>query len=238
MNLILLFPADFQSATAVKLTGRRLEHARSIQRVEVGAVLRVGQVGGALGTGRVTEITERELSMQVELINDPPAALPVTLVLGLPRPRMLKRTLQTVTAMGVKELYLINSFRVEKSYWQTPLLTQEGLLEHLTLGLEQAIDTVLPTVHLKKLFKPFVEDELPTIAKGTRGLVAHPYQATPLPTESNEATTLAIGPEGGFIDYEIHKLAEAGLAPVHIGGRILRVENAVPVLLGKLFPIS
>jgi len=48
-------------------------------------------------------------------------------------------------------------------------------------------------------------------------------------------TTLTIGPEGGFIPYEIEKLNAAGCKTVNIGERILRVETAVPVLLSKLF---
>jgi RsmE family RNA methyltransferase len=46
--------------------------------------------------------------------------------------------------------------------------------------------------------------------------------------------TLAIGPEGGFIDQEIGSLTGAGFRPVHLGSRILRVETAVAALAGRL----
>ena len=94
---------------------------------------------------------------------------------------MLRRSLQTIAAMGVKTLYLINSSRVEKSFWQTPLLAPEALEEQLLLGLEQAKDTLMPEIHLRKLFKPFVEDELAEIIKGSQALVAHPITRRALP---------------------------------------------------------
>jgi RsmE family RNA methyltransferase len=52
----------------------------------------------------------------------------------------------------------------------------------------------------------------------------------------NEPTTLIIGPEGGFIPYEIEKLREQDVKAVTIGERILRVEAAVPALISRLYP--
>jgi RsmE family RNA methyltransferase len=148
---------------------------------------------------------------------------------------MLKRILQTSAAMGVKKIVLLNSYRVEKSFWQSPLLKAEAINEQLVLGLEQAKDTVLPEVILAKRFKPFIEDDLPTLALNTRKLVAHPNATFQSPMISNERTTLAVGPEGGFIDYEIQKLLEIGFDGISLGPRILRVESAIPVLLASLF---
>ncbi|MFP6800794.1 MAG: RsmE family RNA methyltransferase, partial [Pseudomonas sp.] len=95
--------------------------------------------------------------------------------------------------------------------------------------------TVLPEVIIEKRFKPFVEDQLPSIAAGTMGLVGHPGDYPACPRAVEQAVTLAIGPEGGWIPYEVDKLQEAGLQPVQLGARILRVETAVTALLARLF---
>jgi RsmE family RNA methyltransferase len=148
---------------------------------------------------------------------------------------MFRRTLQTCATLGVKELWLINSYKVEKSFWQTPWLQQPALRDNLVLGLEQARDTLMPRVHIRKLFKPFVEDELPALLAGKQALVAHPGSAQPCPVHLQGPAVLCIGPEGGFTDYEVDKLQQAGCQAVHLGQRILRVETAVPVLVSRLF---
>lgn len=237
MNLILLYTSDFIDEQTVVISDRRFHHIRGVHQPESGEILKVGLLDGERGSGEVVDINEREIRLRVVLDRAAPAPLPLKLVLALPRPKMMKRALQTISAMGAKEIYLINSYRVDKSYWSTPLLQPEKIREQLLLGLEQAGDTVMPEVHLRKRFKPFVEDELPAISQNTRALVAHPYHAEPCPASSAEPTTLAIGPEGGFIAYEVEKLNECGFSAIHIGERILRVENAVPVLLARLFPL-
>jgi len=149
---------------------------------------------------------------------------------------MLKRIIQTATTMGVKKIYFIHSWKVEKSFWHSPWLNDEKIEENCILGLEQAKDTVMPEIHLRKRFKPFVEDELPDIAKASKKILAHPGESRACPMDIQQQTTLIIGPEGGFTPYEVDKLKEADFEAVHLGERILRVETAVPVLLGRLFP--
>ena len=190
-----------------------------------------------MGRGKITTLTDEHATISLELDVQPPKPLPITVILALPRPKMLRRVLQTIAAMGVKNVYLINSTRVEKSFWQSPFLQPQAIEEQLILGLEQAKDTILPSVHLRKLFKPFVEDELTDIVGGSTAIIAHPGAKKPCPINLNSQVTLAIGPEGGFIPYEVTKLSAIGFDPMHLGPRILRVETAVPALLGRLFPV-
>lgn len=235
MNLLLLEPDDFTSANSVCLKGRRLQHLREVHGVSSGDTLKAGLIGSKLGEARIVSLSDTSVEMHINLTSAPPPPLPLTLVLALPRPKMLRRILQTIASMGVKQLYLINSWRVEKSYWQSPWLMPTALREQMVLGLEQGCDTILPEIHLKKRFKPFVEDELPAIAAHSRALVAHPTGTDACPVSIAGQVTLAIGPEGGFIDYEVEKLLETGFQVVTLGRRILRVETAIPTLLGRLF---
>lgn len=236
MNLLLLEDGDFVAEGRALLRGRRLKHLHEVHRAAVGDPLRVGRLGGGMGEGQLVRLDAEAAEIAIEALDQrPPAKLPVTLLLALPRPKMLKRTLQTVASMGVPRLVLLNSYRVEKSFWQTPFLEPAAIREQLILGLEQARDTVLPEVTIEKRFKPFVEDRLPGLAAGSLGLVGHPGDHPACPRAVDGAVTLAIGPEGGWIPYEVDKLGEAGLSPVQLGERILRVETAVPVLLSRLF---
>lgn len=235
MNLLLLEDADFVAADRAVLSGRRLKHLHEVHGAESGDSLRVGRLGGLMGRGTLLTLDEQHAELRVELDQPPPTKLPLTLLLALPRPKMLKRVLQTVAAMGVPRLVLLNSYRVEKSFWQTPFLEPEAIREQLLLGLEQARDTVLPEVSIEKRFKPFVEDRLPAISADTLGLVGHPGDYPACPRAVSEPVTLAIGPEGGWIPYEVDLLTKAGLQPVQLGARILRVETAVTALLSRLF---
>lgn len=236
MNIVLFSEADFISDNLIAIRdARRLAHISQVHQIKLGETLKVGLLNGNMGSGLVIFINETEIQLQVSLTQAPPKVLPVTLVLALPRPKMLKRTLQTIATLGVKKIYLINSYRVEKSYWQTPLLEEEAIHEHLLLGLEQGCDTMLPEVHLIKRFKPFVEDHLKDIVGDSRALVAHPYTDLPCPAQIDYTITLAIGPEGGFIPYEIDLLQKCGFTAVNLGERIMRVETVVPYLLGRLY---
>jgi 16S rRNA (uracil1498-N3)-methyltransferase len=235
MNLILLFNEDFIDDQLVRLTGRRLEHVTNVHRAAAGDELVVGIADGKMGTCVVTRLDRDALELRVTLDREPPPALPLTLVLALPRPKVLNRVIAGATSLGVKRMFLINAWRVEKSYWKSPRLGDENLLLQRVLGLEQARDTMLPAIELRRLFRPFVEEELPSIAAGSLALVAHPRAEAECPRGVTSPVTLAIGPEGGFIEEEIASLVRIGFTPVSAGERVLRVETAVAALLGRLY---
>lgn len=234
MNILLFSDEDRLAGDCIRVSDRRLRHLREVHGAAPGSTVRVGMINGQCGTGTIVSINAQQADIDISLDQPPPTKLPLTLVLALPRPKMLRRVLRTVGECGVRELHLINSYKVEKSFWQSPLLAEETLRDYLLQGLEQASDTIIPPVHLHKRFKPFAEDLLPTLAAGREALVAHPGDHPGLPRAISSDSLLVIGPEGGFIPYEVDKCREAGCKPVSLGHRVLRVETAVAAALGTL----
>ena len=210
MNLLILRDEDFLDAGRVRIEGRRLRHVAEVHRARAGDELAVGLLGGKMGRGRVTRLDDQALEMEVALDQTPPPKLPLTLVLALPRPKVLNRVLAAATSLGAARIYLVNAWKVEKSYWKSPRMEEANLLLQRILGLEQARDTRLPELHLRRLLRPFAEDELPGLLEGSTALLAHPGAAAVCPRAVDGAVTLVIGPEGGFIPAEVDLLGRSG----------------------------
>lgn len=232
MNIILLQPDDWLNDTTVVLADRRYRHLRGVLKAAVGDSLRVGLLGGQSGSGIVVALSDTEAHLEIQLTNSPPARHPRDLILALPRPKMLRRVFRTVAEMGVSHVHVIHSARVEKSFWQSPLLRPDRINAALLAGLERAGDTVLPEVHLHTRFKPFVEDRLPELMATQTCWIAHPGAQTGLSGQVGEGLIM-LGPEGGFVPFEVDLAQSVGALPVHLGKRTLSVDTAVVAALSQ-----
>jgi RsmE family RNA methyltransferase len=233
MNIVLLRENDWINANTVKLTDYRARHLITVLKVFANQTLRVGLINGDRGLGTVTQVSDKGVELEVALSDAPLHRHPTQLVLALPRPKMLRRVFRSVAEFGVAELHLIHSYRVEKSYWQTPHLNEDKVEMALTQGLERSGDTVLPRVIQHKRFKPFMEDVLPVISAKTTLLIAHPGNSARFAADTQRPTTLLIGPEGGFIDFEVDLAEALGAQKVSLGARILSVDTAVCAALSR-----
>jgi len=238
VNLLLIEPEEINSDGEATLEGRRAKHIHDVLRVEPRDSLRAGVLNGRLGQAHLLKVEKEEVRVRFEALTDPPPPLNVKLVLALPRPKVFKRVLANATSLGIKDIILLNAYRVEKAYWSSDRVTPECIRECSLLGLEQAGDTQMPKVKLERLFKPFIEDRFAEFSKDTRALVAHPAAAAEAPKTLSQPLTIVIGPEGGFIPYEVELLQKAGVEPIRLGPRILKVETALAYLCGRLAGIS
>lgn len=234
MNILLFSPQERIAGSArVRVSGARARHLRNVFGATPGKRLRAGEIGGDIGEATLESVDSSSVTLNFRAQHAPPAKRPLTVVLALPRPKMLRRMLRTIAETGVRELHLVNAQRVEKSYWQSGLLDAATLEQSLLAGLEQSIDSVLPVLQVHRGFRPFAEDHLPALSQGRRALLAHPGADAPCPADDDIETLLMIGPEAGLIDYEVALALRAGLSPVSLGSRILRAETALTALLGR-----
>ena len=237
MNLLLLDEDDLGADGLARVRGRRARHVAGVLRAAPGDRISVGRLGGRVGSAEVLAVSDDEVVLRPALDADPPPPSPVSLLLALPRPKILRKVLQAVASMGVRRVVLVGSWRVEKSYFASPLLAPAAVAAELRLGLEQGKDTVAPEVLVRRHFKPFVEDELDAFFPpgASHRLLAHPVAPAPLAASAAAlpGAVVAIGPEGGFTPYEAGTLERLGFAPFSMGPRPLRVDVAVPFAVAQ-----
>jgi RsmE family RNA methyltransferase len=235
MNLLLLAPHEIGDDATALLTGRRHEHARAVLRVQAGETLRVGVRGGNCGTGEVVSEGPEGLRLKLTLDREPPPRPGVSLVMAIPRPKALRRIIPAVASLGIDRVVLVNAARVEKSYFDSQILAPAVLDGLIDLGLEQSRDTRPPAIDVRGRLRPFVEDELDAWAGESVRLLPHPPAPAALPrVEPNRPVVLAIGPDGGWVPFEVDLLERRGFLPVSLGPRVLRVEVAVSYTIGRV----
>lgn len=235
MNRILFEPEEIRADGTVLLADERAEHVRRVLRAAPGQAIATGTLNGLAGISRVLDVAES----CVRLLPDHTVILPepwFDLLLAAPRPKVLKRLWPQLAALGVGRVALLNAYKVEKCYfssqWLDPLHYRPLLIE----GLTQAGLTRLPEVRVCPRFKPFVEDELDGQFPTALRLLAHPGPRRTLPhgADPKARPLLAVGPEGGWTDYEMKALVAHNFQMFSLGERILRSDTACIALVSVL----
>ena len=236
MNLLLLEADQLRGSRAV-LSPIQARHARDVLRVVPGQELRIGVVDGPRGLGRVAQAGD-SIELECTFEPEPPPAPDVDLLMALPRPKVMRRLWAQLAALGVGRIVLTNAARVERNYFDTHVLEPEFYRPLLVEGLQQARDTHLPRVSIHRRFRPLVEDELDALSPDAARVVAHPAaDAAPIAgawPHGARRVLLAVGPEGGWDDFELRLLIERGFRPASLGTRTLRTDTACVALLAAL----
>ena len=237
MNLILLEERDRVDASSVTLADARATHLLRVLRVTTGQTVRVGWMDGPLGTGTVESVSDGRVSMRCVFEADAPSRPRVDVLLALPRPKVLRRLWAQFAALGVGQIILTNASRVERDYFDTHVLTEACYRPLLIEGLQQAQDTRVPLVSVHRQFRILVEDRLDDLFRTGVRLVADPGGSTSIANAlagRDGRVLLAIGPEGGWNDFELRLLETRGFTPVGLGPRTLRVDTAGVALLSHV----
>lgn len=230
MNLLLLEQDELEDGCVI-LRDERAQHLRTTLRVTPGQSLRAGIVRGPVGTASVLDVGDN-VRIRFAPTSAPSTPCRLAITLAVPRPKVLARVLEHLASFAVDEIRLINAWRVDKSYFGSPLLAPDTMRAALLRGAAQGETTWLPRVIVHDRFMSYMEAR-PHVP----GLLLHARGGRDIETIEGSLGAqmeLAIGPEGGWIDREIETFVQAGFAPVHLGLPILRVEAALAAAIGQV----
>lgn len=240
MNRILFDPAECDGRLINLPCGdRRARHMIDVLHVSPGDMVKVGVLGGNCGSATVMSVGEGSVALEA-VFDAPPLPPWFDIALAMPRPKVLHRMWAALASFGVRNIFIIGGAKVERYYFDTHWLEPSTYAPLLMEGLEQAGSTFVPSVRVCRLFRPFVEDVAATEFASSPKLVAHPYaecgvpRFTMTPEPGSPLPLLAIGPEGGWTDFELGLLREAGFRPFSIGPRPLRTDIATYAIIGAM----
>lgn len=249
MNMILLEPGEVAGGGPVALGARQSAHVLGVLKARRGDTLRVGVLGGNVGLAEVLEAGEGRVVLGPPALDAPPPRPWFDLMLAVPRPKVLHRMWAPMASLGVRRIYLVNAAKVERCYFDSHWILEDSYGPLLREGLEQSGATALPEVAVVRQFRPFVEDAVPRDHADAPKFVAHPRGAAAAtgaaaparfkcdPPEGAALPLLAIGPEGGWTDFELELMEAAGFLRLSLGLRPLRTGVALCVAAGALMAL-
>ena len=221
-----MFITAAEAETGLPPDDARSRHLRTTVGLAVGGTFHVGIENDRRGLATITALTPT-FTFEVAWEKTPQARLPLTVLVGLPRPQTAKKVLHDLASLGAARIIFFEAEKGDPGYLLSSLWKDGEWRDHALKGTEQACSTLVPEV--KRVAS--LDAALAEIGDGAWKLALDPYEAAESPTAPAAATTavLAIGPERGFGDGERRALRAAGFAFAHLGDRILRVEAAALV---------
>src|SRR5690606_36961887 len=136
--------------------------------------VRAGLLGGAVGTGEVIADDGSALTFRLALTEPPPRPCAVELLLAVPRPKVITRTIEIAASFAVRRIDLTNAWRVDKSYLRSPRLDPGALALAARFGAEQGGTTYLPAITLHDRLMAVLDGRFGTHDPSTLRIVAHP----------------------------------------------------------------
>ena len=189
MNRILFERAEVVDG-GVAFSDERAEHVLNVLHGAVGQPLKTGELDGLAGTSVITEIRDLHERAEgaaqrgsgslagtvvVSCSHTETAPEPwFDLILAPPRPRVLKRLLPQLAALGVGKIVLVGAEKVEKAFWGAQLLKETVYRPLLVDGLMQCGTTRVPTIRCERNFRRYAETQMDDEFAGCEKIVAHP----------------------------------------------------------------
>lgn len=214
----------------IELHGERAHYLRDVLRLQPGDLVELFDGQGMIARTEVVDLGD-SVRLEIDILKTTQrgeSPIDIELYQGIPKGKRWEWLLEKVTELGVTTIVPVETKR-------TVVTVANDRLDHkmsrwkkkLAAASRQCGRTVIPT-----LSRPVSLDEAIEKSPCDVHLVAHPMaealtiEAALAEHDEVASVGLWIGPEGGFAEFEIDALIEAGAIAVGLGPRILRTDTA------------
>ena len=229
MNCLLFDKSDIKSENLLSVTGNKLSHINNILKLGIGDKIKIGIINEKLGVGKIIKINQYEAIISF-VLNKKTKSPNINVILAMPRPKVMNRLWEQLASLGVNTIFIIGANKVEKYYFNSHTLKKEHYTPLLIKGLEQACCVNKPNIYIEPNIQNFFNQNifLNSMHLNFIADVKSNYLISEFKNKINKADsiTVAIGPEGGWIDNEINLFIKNDFIPICLGERILRVDTA------------
>lgn len=147
--------SENESSTVVvrlRQSDERFEHLRQVlKKTNKGDEFKATILNERLATGRILSYDDDERSVLIEILSTKEEEakeekmVTVSLILAMPRPKVLRRLLSVFAQFGVRNVFIFSAEKTERCYFQSEVLTEDVLVREFTRGVEQnALDFKFP----------------------------------------------------------------------------------------------
>lgn len=239
MSHHVFFCENLQQETAsIQLPQDEALHLARVLRLEAGdGIILIN--GGGITADAVIENIEahgKNCSVNCNIVSIRTVAAPrirIRMYIAPPKGRNMDLLLKEATELGVSRITpIICKYSVSK-----PDENKANWRQHLIAACKQSRNPWLPQLDAPISFQTAIEqgNELNFLGAVPRdGINA---QLPPVENAYAQGAALWVGPEGGFAPEEEDALFNKNAIPLTVGNWILRVETAVPALLGYMHAI-
>jgi 16S rRNA (uracil1498-N3)-methyltransferase len=221
--------ADEVSANRAALVGAHAEHLVRVLRARVGQDFDIA-TGQAVRRGRIVSVSDDRVEFDLAEEVSATPAVPITLLLSIFKFDRMEWAIEKCTELGVARIipaiarrtdpHLATASRKRVERWQRIALqsaeqSRRAAPPEITEPLKLADALNLPATLRIVLCESEEQTQLSDVVKSV--------------VESNGTTggiLLAVGPEGGWTDDELHLFRQAKWTSASLGNTILRAETA------------
>jgi len=211
----------------IVLPSRQVHHLHTVLRLGLGQTVELFDGAGALAQGQIVNLTRRQVTLQVEHIEQirPPDKPRIVIAASLAKGQRFDGIVTKCTELGVDRICPVIFDRTVKLAQGAHTLER---YEKLTIAAAQQCQRLfLPRIDPVASLQQCLEILQNDYPQSQLLVGSSSVQAQSLLTEKLTGDTIAfVGPEGGITDQEIHLFRQHNAQPIHLTRTILRIETA------------